>query len=428
MIGQPLDVAKTFGYTTAMPDTIRPGSVVPASVTIAAIADQTTLDPATLDSTVSGGTAPYTYSWTVNGVTTGIADATAADTTFTPTAAGRMAVALTVTDGLGATGSASRSFLVGTAALSVSIAAVSDQLTLAAITLDSTVTGGVGSKTYAWTVNGATTGLSNSTAADPTFTPTGGGKYVAVCTVTDAAGQTATASVSYTVGDADGKVQRHHADWTAAGSAVDFSGATTSKTIDGLQYDRHKPGTVNSFAATEGVGLSIDPNSADAGVKIAGNALSIGMETDAVYYAALAAGTLNNDGDQVSLVISCASGDWATAYAVRSGGVQRIGTYTSTGQRDEPTAGGGQVRQMALRVRGYQVEVYYSETALSGSFLALSEMTKASSAPAGFFTMSTLMHGGASVDRRVPASDTVWWIVPIASTDAVVITNTEIRY
>lgn len=341
MIGQPLDAAETFGYTTTMPDTIRPGNAVaPVTVTIAAVSDQLDLSAVTLDSTVSGGTAPYTYSWMVNG---------------------------------------------------------------------------------------ATTGLSSASAADPTFTPTGGGSHVAVVTVTDSLGATGTAAVDWTVGDADGRIQRHHADWTAAGSVVDFGGGATTKTIDGVTYSRYMPGTVFSFAAAEGVGLSIDPNSADAGVKIAGNALSVGMETDVVYYAAIAAGSLNGNGDQLSLIVSCASGAFATIYARKSGGVQQVGTYTSGGQAQETTADGGEGLQIALRVRGYQVEGYYTEEPFAGEFPAVSEMTKITTAPAGFFVLDN-HHGGDTTDSRAPASDFVYWLVPVASTGAVTITHGEVRF
>lgn len=311
----------------------------------------------------------------------------------------------------------------------VTVAPVADQLTLATISPTVSATSNAVAATitaYAWTVSGPAT-IADDTTATPTITPTGGGVIGIACAVTVGGIVYRSAVDTLTVGDADGKVQRHHADWAAAGSAVDFSGATTSKTIDGLQYDRYMPGTVNSFAATEGVGLSIDPNSADAGVRIAGNALSVGVETDVVYYAALAAGSLDNDGDQLSLIVACASGAFGTVYARRSGGVQQLGTFTAGGEAQETTAGGAQVRQLAYRIRGYQVEGYYSEEAFSGTFPALSEMTKVTTAPAGFFVLDN-HHGGDTSDSRVPASDLFYWLVPIASTGPVVITNTEIRY
>lgn len=279
---------------------------------------------------------------------------------------------------------------------------------------------------YAWAVTGPAS-YTDATVAAPTLTPTAGATLGLVCTATVGGIQYRSDVAEWPIGDADRKVQRHHADWTAAGSAVDFGGGTTTKTIDGLTYDRYMPGSVNSFAATEGVGLSIDPNSADAGVRIAGNALSVGMETDAVYYVALAAASLNSDGDQLSMVVACAAGPYATLYARRNAGVQQVGTITAGGEAQETTAGGAQIRQMALRIRGYQVEGYYSEAAYSVSFPALSAMTKATIAPAGFVVLDN-HHGGDTSDARVPASDYVYWLVPIASTGAVVIERTEVRY
>lgn len=95
-----------------MPDVLRISSATSISVAIAAIADQITLDPATLDSTVSGGTAPYTYAWSCpSGGTFG--DATALDSSYTPAGGGVHALVLTVTDAGGQTATAVVELTVG---------------------------------------------------------------------------------------------------------------------------------------------------------------------------------------------------------------------------------------------------------------------------------------------------------------------------
>ena len=63
-----------------------------------------------------------------------------------------------------------------------SVNATANQTTLGTVTLG--LTASTAPSAYAWQVNGATTGLSSSTAATPTFTPTQPGQHTVTCTAT----------------------------------------------------------------------------------------------------------------------------------------------------------------------------------------------------------------------------------------------------
>lgn len=209
----------------------RPTSIV--VVSIAAIADQAGLDPVNLVGTVEVDgeeVVPTAVAWRVGGATSGISDATDLTTTYTPTEAGKHVVSLSAeVDGAWHHAEV-EPFTVGSGALTASLAAISNQLTLAAIQGAATASGGVGTKAHAHTVNGATTGLADPTVEDPTFTPTAAGTYTWVYTVTDQAGQTATATRTFTVGDADGFLTDLDIDFRQAVTLT----ADGAYTIDGV--------------------------------------------------------------------------------------------------------------------------------------------------------------------------------------------------
>ena len=77
-------------------------------------------------------------------------------------------------------------FIFGSAGTSTpataSVNATADQTTLAAVALG--LTASSAPSAYSWAVNGATTGLSSSTASAPTFTPTQPGQHTVTCTAT----------------------------------------------------------------------------------------------------------------------------------------------------------------------------------------------------------------------------------------------------
>lgn len=385
-------------------------------LSIDAISDQSTLNPISFNSTASGGVGTKTYSWLVNGSTSGLSSATAADPTFTPTVAGEHTAVCTITDEAGQTKTATRSFTIGTGALSVSIAAVSDQIDLSAATLDSTVSNAVGSVTYAWTVDGATTGLSSSTAADPTFTPTGAGTPTAVVTVTDAAGQTAKASVTWRVGDTEGFLY-----WM-----VDFSDPT---------YDGHDFVSTGNLTVN---GLTIVKSGAGAGSCPAGNLvvtggklkvqttaahglLGIGFDSgtlatslfdgaEPVDYAIGAAfdTTLSADADGVLLYWS-----GTIVIAERHSGVQKVLSENATPASTRYTIPGGvQPKAVESRIIGrYVMRAQYTHTALTISTIPLpSVMSKVPLPPSGNMTRA-VVPPGTGADTGNPMQDGGWYCV-----------------
>ena len=146
----------------------------------------------TFSATVTGGTSPFTYAWTVNSAPSG----TSSTLVYAFSASGTYTVSVTVTDTDGQTSTATVSQVVN-ADLTVSLSAryspvdanVSDLFT-------ATTTGGSGTITFAWTVNGATIPGASSTATYSAILP---GSYTVQVQATDALGQRQSASLSLTV-------------------------------------------------------------------------------------------------------------------------------------------------------------------------------------------------------------------------------------
>jgi len=169
---------------------------------------------AELQAAPQGGAPGYTYAWSVLDPSGADVSATTlnaidvANPTFTaPATAGTYRVTCTVTDVDDSTFTGSLHLYVGmpltldVRANRLGIPATGDQATLNAI-----VNGGVSPFTYAWTATDpsggdASASLSSTTTAASTFTaPATPGTYRFACTVTDAAGTTAIASVRIYVG------------------------------------------------------------------------------------------------------------------------------------------------------------------------------------------------------------------------------------
>lgn len=266
--------------------------------------------------------------------------------------------------------------------ISVSIAAIADQMTLTAVTLDSTVTDGTAPYTYAWTVDGATTGIVDETAASTTYTPTAAGKHTAVCTITDAAGATRTAAVSWTVGDADGRVRTHAVDWTDTAVAGSKTNNGT-ETLDGIElhYGVDAGGSPTYVAGP--TGLVATPAGSPA-MSLRWTATDLGDVTmatrdDVVWYVALDASITSSGSDYTTLTLLDSTGnDRVVGQLTYSGGSHVIraqrrlsGTFT-TFERTLPS----QARQIALRfTEGLLAEVRYSLSAFDGTFAAFSSMT-----------------------------------------------------
>ena len=202
----------------------------------------------------TGGTGPYTYAWTP---TTGLDDATLAHSTVTTTAA-TTTYTLTVTDSLLATASDTVVVtytvpaLVANAGPDVSVSECSP----AQIGGSPTASGGTPGYTYSWT---PTTGLSSTTVANPTASPTTTTTYTV--TVTDSASTTASASVVVT-----------YAVPSLIGSAATLDTASSPLTLDyAFIYGTHQDVWTSFKLTTVGSGdtsmtmQDADPDGGNAG-------------------------------------------------------------------------------------------------------------------------------------------------------------------
>ncbi|TMI13991.1 PKD domain-containing protein [Candidatus Bathyarchaeota archaeon] len=153
-------------------------------------ASPTTGQTVTFTSTVSGGTTPYSYSWTFgDGGTSNVANPTHAYTT-----PGTFTVTLTVTDSSTPTQSATATHTVTVSAKLAADFTFSPTTPTVGqtVTFTSTVTGGVTPYTYSWTFGDGGT----SAVANPTHAYASAGSFTVTLTVTDTSipAQTATAS------------------------------------------------------------------------------------------------------------------------------------------------------------------------------------------------------------------------------------------
>ena len=187
------------------------GGVTPVTGSVSGFATRSDLNAQSLSVSPSGGTAPYSYSWSSvrpDGTSsTSEFDVTnAASVSFTPERVGLYSVSCVITDSAGSPQNltVSATAKVGSD-LSVSLGGFATTTDLAAQSLTSTPTNGTGGYSYAWTVTkpDGTSGaalLSSTTDQNPTLTPTAAGLHSVSVTVTDSSSQTATASASRDLG------------------------------------------------------------------------------------------------------------------------------------------------------------------------------------------------------------------------------------
>jgi hypothetical protein len=145
---------------------------------------------------VLGGTAPFTYHWSVESApetsAAALSSATAARPNFAPDVPGNYTLALSVTDAHHMTSSTATTALpvVATPPIAAPIAVPDPALTGATVHLGESVVGGVYPYTYTWSFTGLPVGsaavLSGPHAAKPTFVPDVPGSYQVSLTVTDA--------------------------------------------------------------------------------------------------------------------------------------------------------------------------------------------------------------------------------------------------
>lgn len=235
------------------------------SIALTADSSQNTLDAVPTTVTPTGGLGLIAYSAAVllpDRTAGAVSGGTTTTPSFTPTIAGLYVLTVTATDAAGQTATATRKVLVGTAALSVSIAAISNQTAATGtINCDSTASGAVGSVTYAWTgtkPDGTAASFADAAATDTTITLSASdrwGTYTVAVTATDAAGRTARATTTFRVGDANGWITDYNRDFTAdANSTI---AASPWSDAAGGSWTVENIANATTFDVLNGTGLRI---------------------------------------------------------------------------------------------------------------------------------------------------------------------------
>jgi PKD repeat protein len=182
--------------------------------------------------TPSGGTSPYTYSWSFG-------DATPASVGQNPShtyaSAGSFSARMTVTDGTGATALSNTVGVTVSPIPSVTASAapgVGDSPM--SVTFTATPSGGTGPFTYSWTFGDGGT----STTQNPTHIYSSANAYIAHVTLTDAAAHTATGSASVTVNPGLSASSAASPGGLDVGLAVSFTGSGSGGTLPyGYSWD-----------------------------------------------------------------------------------------------------------------------------------------------------------------------------------------------
>ncbi len=144
---------------------------------------------------VTGGTAPYTFSFT--GLPAGLS-ANGSSISGTPTAAGTSTVTVKVTDNSGLTTSQTFSVVIGIGPLQVTTTSLPAAVSNSAYTFTLLASGGV--PPYTWTVSGLPSPLAASAAGVISGTAGAPGTFTVNATVTDSRGATTTRPLTLTIG------------------------------------------------------------------------------------------------------------------------------------------------------------------------------------------------------------------------------------
>jgi multisubunit Na+/H+ antiporter MnhE subunit len=162
-------------------------------------------------STVTGGTSPYSYQWYLGG--SAISGATSSYYVYTPSSSGSYSIYLNVTDSASTPKVAKSNTATVTvnAAFSVSISPTSATLDVGqSKTFTSIVTGGTGSHTYQWYLNGTLVG----TGSNYTFTPGSPGFHNIYLNVTDSLSMKAKSNTATVTVNAAPSVTISPSTWT----------------------------------------------------------------------------------------------------------------------------------------------------------------------------------------------------------------------
>ncbi len=178
------------GYSTSADTT----ETVNSDPTISATSNVSSADvnyPIEFSASPSGGTSPYSYSWTIGGSQV----STSQDFSYSFSTAGSYTVDVTVTDSVGETYSASVTVTINNNP-SVSISSSQNPTDAGnSVTFTASESGGTGTISYAWYVNGASEG--SGSTLDYSFSSSG--SYTVEVIVTDSDGHTASYSITETV-------------------------------------------------------------------------------------------------------------------------------------------------------------------------------------------------------------------------------------
>lgn len=192
---------------TAGPSRTKPG---PLSITTSSLPAGMVAQSYSATISVSGGTAPYSWSVVAGSLATGLTlNSATGQISGTPSQSGMFPFSIQVRDSLGTTATANLSILINPAPASLMVTTTSSQLpsgivsTAYALT-NLTATGGT--PPYGWTLISAAstfpTGLALSTAGTISGTPAAAGPYNFTVQVKDSANATATANLSITINPA----------------------------------------------------------------------------------------------------------------------------------------------------------------------------------------------------------------------------------
>ena len=185
-----LTVTDAAGYSVSktLTETVNSDPTVSASSNVSS-ADVNY--PVEFSSTPSGGTGSYSYSWTLNGQQI----STSQDFSYSFSSVGTYTLTVTITDSVGVQSSASVTVKINPNP-SVSISSSQNPADVGnSVTFSSSESGGTGTDTYVWYING----VQESTASSFSYSFSAAGTYYVNVTVTDSDGHTASYSLKETV-------------------------------------------------------------------------------------------------------------------------------------------------------------------------------------------------------------------------------------
>ncbi len=218
-------------------------------------------------SSVSGGTSPYSYAWTIDGDSY-----TSQDVNFTFSSSGSYTVDLTVTDATGYSVSTSISQTVNSDPTVSASSNVSSADIGYPIEFSSSPSGGTGSYVYNWTLNGKQI----STSQDFSYSFASSGSYTLTVTITDSVGKTTSATVSVTINSNPSVTATASQNPTDVGNSVTFSSTISGGTgtltyswlVNGVQESTSSSFTY-SFNSTGSYTVNLTVTDADGHVAYA---------------------------------------------------------------------------------------------------------------------------------------------------------------